>query len=99
MDWLWCAEGMIQSGWWAFAWTLVPRQDDDETNEQWKNDSPDQVRFFMERLVSKEQVAGAQAVAADLRQQIDASTAKHDEAHDYLRKVMDRVQIESAVSE
>lgn len=72
----------------AYTWALVSSKDDPDDIPGWERETPDQARFFMQKLLSREQLDKAHTEAQDLNMKIAVRTAKHKEKHSYRRKVV-----------
>lgn len=72
----------------AYTWALVAERDKPENIEGWTREHPSRARFFMEKIMSKEQVARANTEAQNLLMKISINTAKHEKETAYSRRVI-----------
>ena len=70
----------------AYTWAMVSGRDEPENIPGWTQETPDQARFFLQKLLSKEQLDQAFTEAQDLNMNIAVRTAKHEEKYSYRRK-------------
>lgn len=72
----------------AYTWALVSERDKPEDIEGWTREHPSRARFFMEKLMSKEQIQRANTEAQDLLMKISVNASKHEYKAAYSRKVI-----------
>ena len=72
----------------AYTWAMVSGRDEPDDIPGWDRETPDQARFFMQKLLSKEQIDQAYTEARDLNMKITVRKEKHEEKHDFRRKVV-----------
>ena len=70
----------------AYTWALVSGRDEPENIAGWSQETPDQARFFLQKLLSREQLDQAFTEARDLNMQITVRTTRHEEEHSYRRQ-------------
>ena len=72
----------------AYTWAMVSGRDEPDDIPGWDRETPDQARFFMQKLLSKEQIDQAYTEARDLNMKITVRKEKHEEKHNFRRKVV-----------
>lgn len=79
----------------AYTWAMVAGRDEPDNLPGWSQETPDQARFFMQKLLSKAQLDQAYTEAKNLNMNIAVRTEKHNQKYDYRRKVVRLGSIES----